>query len=130
MKDFTDQFNQQKLRTYNLDEMVAITAFCSGVQHAKCATSFHRNWLVTLIELFERVGKYIDTEEFLKSKGSGFVDNESAKAKRKHEGLDKAEERSLSGVSRRSLRIRSRSPSHRLLGLSKKSWWSQKLRIY
>ena len=42
-----------------------------------------------LIELFERFGKYIDMEEFLKSKGSGFMDDESAKAKRKYEGLDR-----------------------------------------
>ena len=61
LKDFVDRFNQQKLRTYDLDETIAITAFCSGVQHTKCATSFHRNWPATLIGLSERIGKYIDT---------------------------------------------------------------------
>ena len=81
MKDFTDWFNQQNLRTYNLDETVAITTFFSGVQQAKCAASFHKNRPATLIELFERVGKYIDIKEFLKSKGSGFGDDESTKAK-------------------------------------------------
>ena len=55
--------------------------------------SFYRNRLVTLIELFERVRKYIDTKEFLKSKSSGFMDDESAKAKRKHEGLEKSQEK-------------------------------------
>ena len=42
LKDFVDWFNQQKLRTYDLDETVAITAFYLGVQHAKCAASFHK----------------------------------------------------------------------------------------
>ena len=42
-----------------------------------------------MIELSERVRKYIDTEEFLKSKGSGFEDNESDKAKRKYEHPDR-----------------------------------------
>ena len=90
MKEFVDRFHQQKLRTYNLDETVAITAVCSRVQYAKCAAWFHRNRPATLIELFERVRKYIDTEEFLKSKGSGFMDNESAKTKRKQEGPDRS----------------------------------------
>ena len=36
LKDFVDQFNQKNLRIYDLDETVAIIAFCSGVQHAKC----------------------------------------------------------------------------------------------
>ena len=84
-----DRFNQQKLRTYNLDETVAITAFCLGVQHAKCVASFHRNRSATLIELFKRVGKYIDTEDFLKSKSSGFGDDEPAKANKKYEGPDR-----------------------------------------
>ena len=44
-----------------------------------------------LIELSKRVGKYIDTEEFLKSNGSGFVDDESAKAKRNQKGADKTQ---------------------------------------
>ena len=101
-----DQFKQQKLQNYILDETVAITMFYSGVQHAKCATSFHRNRPATLIELSKRVGKYINTEEFLKSKSSGFMDDESAKSKRKHEGPDRNRERSLSRVSRRSLGIR------------------------
>ena len=42
-----------------------------------------------MIELSERVGKYIDTEELLKSKGSDFVDDKSAKAKRNHKGPDR-----------------------------------------
>ena len=91
LKDFVDRFNQQKIRTYNLDEIVAIIAFCSRVQNAKCAPSFHRNKPATLVELSERVGKYIDTEEFLRSKSSSFGDDELAKAKRKHEGLDKGQ---------------------------------------
>ena len=90
MKDFMDRFNQQKLQTYNLDETVSITAFYSGVQHAKCTTSFHRNRPATLIELSERVGKYIDIEEFPKSKSSGFGDDESAKAKKKYKGPDRS----------------------------------------
>ena len=61
-------------------------AFCSAVQYAKCTVSFHRNRLATLIEPSQKVGKYINTEEFLKSESLGFVDNESAKGKRKHEG--------------------------------------------
>ena len=91
MKDFVDRFNQQKLRTYDLDEIVAIIAFCSGVQHAKCAASFHRNRPATLIELSEGVGKYIDTEKFLRSKSLGFADGESGKGKRKQEGSDKGQ---------------------------------------
>ena len=62
MKEFIDRFNQQKLQTYKLDETVAVTVFYSWVQHAKCAVSFHRNRSATLIELSERVGKYIDME--------------------------------------------------------------------
>ena len=89
MKNFIDRFNQQKLQTYNLDKMFAIIAFFSRVQHAKRAASFHRNRSVTLIELSKRVGKYIDTE-FLKSKGSGFMDDELAKAKRKQEGPNRS----------------------------------------
>ena len=85
MKEFVDRFNQKKLRTYNLDEMVAIIVFCLGVWELKCAASFHRNRSATLIELSERVGKCIDTEEFLKSKSSGFGDNKPAKAKKKDE---------------------------------------------
>ena len=67
------------------------TAFCSGVQHPKCATSFHRNRPATLVELSERVGKYIDIEEFLRSKNPGFADGESSKGKRKQEGYDKGQ---------------------------------------
>ena len=42
-----------------------------------------------MVKLSERVGKYIDTEEFLKSKSSGFADDESTKAKWKHEDFEK-----------------------------------------
>ena len=42
-----------------------------------------------MVELSKRVGKYIDTEEFLKTKDSGFVDDGSPQAKRKREGFDK-----------------------------------------
>ena len=44
-----------------------------------------------LVELSERVSKNIDTEEFLKTKSSGFVDDELGKAKSKHEGPDKGQ---------------------------------------
>ena len=89
LKDFVDWFNQQKLLVYDLDEIVAITAFCSGVQHAKCAASFHRKRPATLVELSERVGKYIDTEEFLKTKDLGFIDDGAARAKLKQDGFDR-----------------------------------------
>ena len=65
MKEFVDQFNQQKIRTYKFDETVAIIAFCSGVYHAKCAELFHRNRPAMLIKLSKKVGKYINTKEFL-----------------------------------------------------------------
>ena len=83
LKDFVDRFNQQKLSVYDLDETVAITAFCSGVQHAKCVASFHRKRPATLVELSERVGKYINTEEFLKTKDMGASDEGPARGKRK-----------------------------------------------
>ena len=41
------------------------------------------------MELSERVGKYIDTEEFLKTKDSGATDEGSAKGKRKQDGPDR-----------------------------------------
>ena len=41
------------------------------------------------VELLERVDKYIDIKEFLKMKDSGFADNESSRAKRKHEDSEK-----------------------------------------
>ena len=77
MKDFVNRFNQQKLRVYDLDETVAITAFCSGIQHSKCAESFHRKRPATLVELSKKVGKYIDTEEFLKTNDLGIADDGS-----------------------------------------------------
>ena len=83
LKDFVNRFNQQKLRVYDLDETVAIIAFCSGVQHAKCAASFHRKRPATLVERSERGGKYIDTEEFLKMKDLGAINKGSAMGKRK-----------------------------------------------
>ena len=89
LKDFVDRFNQQKLRVYDLDETVAITAFCSGVQHVKCAASFHRKRPATLVELFERFGKYIDTEEFLKTKDLGTSDEAPSQGKRRQDGPDR-----------------------------------------
>ena len=89
LKDFVDQFNQQKLQVYDLNETIAITAFCSGVQNAKVAASFHRRQPATLVELLEGIEKYIDTKEFLKSKSICFIDEASAKAKRKYEGSHK-----------------------------------------
>ena len=83
LKDFVDRFNQQKLWVYDLDETVAITAFYSGIQHAKCAASFHRKRPATLVEPSERVGKYIDTKEFLKIEDLGATDDGSARARRK-----------------------------------------------
>ena len=78
LKDFVNRFNQQKLRIYDLDKTVAITAFYSRVQHTMCATSFHRKRLATLVELSERVGQYIDIEEFLKTKATGLDDDGAA----------------------------------------------------
>ena len=69
--------------------MVAITAFWSGVQQAKCAASFHKKRPAILVELSKRVGRYIDTKEFLKTKDSGFTDVSFTRAKRKCEGSDK-----------------------------------------
>ena len=42
-----------------------------------------------MVELSKRVGKYIDTEEFLKTKDSGFADDRPTKAKRKHKSSNK-----------------------------------------
>ena len=81
--DFVDRFNQQKLRVYNLDKAVSITTFCSRVQHAKCVASFHRKRSATLVELSERVGKYIDMEEFLKTKDLGATNEGSARGNQK-----------------------------------------------
>ena len=89
LKDFVYWFNQQKLWVYDLNETVAITAFCSRVQHAKCAASFHRKRPATLVELFERVGKYIDTKEFLKTKELGTTDEGSARGKQNQDGPDR-----------------------------------------
>ena len=89
LKDFINRFNQQKLRVYDLDETVAITAFCSGVQHAKCAASFHRKRPATLVELSKRVRKYIDIEEFLKTKNLGASDEGPTWGKRRQDGPDR-----------------------------------------
>ena len=88
-KNFVDRFNQQKLRIYDLDETIAIITFCSRVQHAKCAASFYINRPAILVEYSERVGKYIDIEEFLKTKNSGFANDGSTRAKRKRKGFDR-----------------------------------------
>ena len=56
---------------------------------AAALRSFHTNSPSMLVNLLKRVGKYIDTEEFLKSKSSGFGDYESTKAKRKHESSER-----------------------------------------
>ena len=42
-----------------------------------------------LVELSERVRKYIDTEEFLKTKDLGIVDDGSIRAKRKQDDFDR-----------------------------------------
>ena len=86
LKGFVDRFNQQKLRVYDLDETVVITAFYLGVQHIKCAASFHRKRPATLVELSERIGKYIDTEEFLKTKDLGASDEGPTQGKRRQDG--------------------------------------------
>ena len=39
-----------------------------------------------MVELLERVGKYIDVKEFLKTKDLGFADDGATRAKWKHEG--------------------------------------------
>ena len=46
-----------------------------------------------MVELSERVGKYIDTMKFLRSKNSGFGDNELGRGKRKQEGPDRGQEK-------------------------------------
>ena len=69
--------------------MIAITTFCSGVQHAKCAASFHRKRPATLVELSERVGKYIDIEELLRTKDLGASDEGPTRGKRRQDGLDR-----------------------------------------
>ena len=74
---------------YDLDETVVIAAFCSGVQYAKCAASFHRKRPAILVELSKRVGKYINTEEFLKTKDFGIADDGSARPKQKQDGFDR-----------------------------------------
>ena len=79
LKDFVDRFNQQELQVYDLNETVAITAFCSGVQNAKVAASFHRRRPATLVELSKRIRKYIDNEKVLKSKNISFTDEASTK---------------------------------------------------
>ena len=75
LSDFVDWFKQQKLRIYNLDEIIAIIAFCSRVQHAKCVASIHKkgraNWLNSWRGL---------------PSTSGFIDDEFARAKQKREG--------------------------------------------
>ena len=71
-----------------MDETVAITAFCLGVQHAKRAASFHSKRLATLVELSERVEKYIDVEEFLKTTDSSLADDGYTRAKQKCKGLN------------------------------------------
>ena len=43
LKEFVDCFNKENLKVYDLDETIAIIAFCSGVQNTKCAASFHKN---------------------------------------------------------------------------------------
>ena len=43
-----------------------------------------------MVKLSKRVRKYIDTEEFVKTKDPGFVDDESTRAKWKCEGSKKA----------------------------------------
>ena len=48
-----------------------------------------------MVQLSERVGKYIDTKEFLKTKDSGFTDGGSTRAKRKHEGSNKSSGKKL-----------------------------------
>ena len=41
------------------------------------------------MELFERVGKYIDTEEFLKTKDLGTPEEGPTRGKRRQDGLDR-----------------------------------------
>ena len=51
--------------------------------------SFHKNRQATLVELLRRVSKYIDTEEFLKTKDSCIADDGSTRIKPKREGSDR-----------------------------------------
>ena len=89
LKEFADQFNKEKLKVYNLDETIAIVVFCSGVQNTKCAASFHRNRPKTLVDLTEKVGKYVDTEELLKIKNSNQADDGSSQSNQKQDILEK-----------------------------------------
>ena len=50
---------------------------------------FPQKKTATLVELFERVRKYIDTEEFLKTKELGATDEGLAWGKRKQDGPDR-----------------------------------------
>ena len=43
LKKFVDRFNRKKLKVYDLDETIAITAFYLGVQNIKCAVSFPKD---------------------------------------------------------------------------------------
>ena len=74
---------------YDLNETVAIIAFCSRVQNAKYAASFHKNWSKTLVNLAERVEKYVDTKEFLKNKNFHQIDEGFSKSKQKEDILEK-----------------------------------------
>ena len=85
LKQFIDRFNKENLKVYDLDKTVAITAFYLGVQNIKCASLFHRNQLRTLVELTKRVRKYIDTEEFLKTKTAYQADEGPFRSKYKQE---------------------------------------------
>ena len=57
--------------------------------------SFYRNRPTTLVEILERVWKCIDILEFLKSKRLGFAEDESTKAKRKHENFERGPRKKL-----------------------------------
>ena len=43
-----------------------------------------------MVDLLKSVGKYIDAEEFMKTKESGFADDGATRAKRKHESFDRS----------------------------------------
>ena len=50
--------------------------------------SFYRKRPAALVELSERVGKYINIEEFLKTKDLGITDDGSTRAKWKQDCFD------------------------------------------
>ena len=71
-----DQLNMEKLKVYDLEEIVAIIVFYSRVQNTNYESSFHKNRIKTLVELVEWLRKYVNIKEFFKTKD---LDHNNAK---------------------------------------------------